>query len=269
VTQEFLGLMLGARRATVNEAMRRLVKSGSIAHRRGRVRVLDRELLETNGTPASRRLSRRRPAAVLRGRRRDGSVPRAKLRRRIPRPNGMRISPPAAMVGIFAALSGWMVRGIQFEAEASPIPVPISNAAPLVAQKFEAPLQVETPVYASHAERSTRNLFAYPEREVPVVQRAVFRPMPPIAAAPVIVAPQPVEERPRVRFAHRYIGRFGPDHRPIAAFARDGQIVTARIGERIDERFVLRSIGMESVEVETSVNGEVQSERVTLGESSR
>jgi CRP-like cAMP-binding protein len=47
VTQEFLGLMLGARRATINEAMKKLVRSGSVAHRRGRVRVLDRELLET------------------------------------------------------------------------------------------------------------------------------------------------------------------------------------------------------------------------------
>ncbi len=47
VTQEFLGLMLGARRATINEAMKKLVQSGSIAHSRGRVRVLDRELLET------------------------------------------------------------------------------------------------------------------------------------------------------------------------------------------------------------------------------
>lgn len=47
VTQEFLGLMLGARRATINEAMRKLVASGSIEHRRGRVRVIDRPLLET------------------------------------------------------------------------------------------------------------------------------------------------------------------------------------------------------------------------------
>lgn len=47
VTQEFLGLMLGARRATINEAMRKLVATGSIEHRRARVRVLDRPLLES------------------------------------------------------------------------------------------------------------------------------------------------------------------------------------------------------------------------------
>lgn len=47
VTQEFLGLMLGARRATINEAMHKLVASGAIQHQRGRVRILDRELLES------------------------------------------------------------------------------------------------------------------------------------------------------------------------------------------------------------------------------
>jgi CRP-like cAMP-binding protein len=47
VTQEFLGLMLGARRATINEAMGKLAASGSIEHRRGRVRILDRALLES------------------------------------------------------------------------------------------------------------------------------------------------------------------------------------------------------------------------------
>lgn len=47
VTQEFLGLMLGARRATINEAMRKLVESGSIEHSRGRVRVIDRRKLES------------------------------------------------------------------------------------------------------------------------------------------------------------------------------------------------------------------------------
>src|SRR5690349_16591920 len=46
VTQEFLGLMLGARRATINEAMRRLTDMNAIEHRRARVCVLDRKLLE-------------------------------------------------------------------------------------------------------------------------------------------------------------------------------------------------------------------------------
>jgi hypothetical protein len=184
----------------------------------------------------------------------------------MPRPTGMRISSTAAMVGVLAALSGWMVRGIQFDAEASPLSPQVSSAAPAPAVDAEAPLRVEKPAYASHAARSTRNLFGYVEREEPVAAPAVFHP-PPAVVAPVVVAQQPVQERPRARFTHRYIGRFGPDHRPIAAFARDGQIVTVRVGERIDERFVLRSIDMESVQVDATLDGEVQSERVALNGS--
>lgn len=172
------------------------------------------------------------------------------------------------MLGVVAVLSGWMVRGIQFDAEASPIPPPqISTASPAAVVESEAPLRVETPAYADHPSRSTRNLFAYAERKEPAARPAVFHPAPvPVAAAPVVVDPPPVQERPRARFTHRYIGRFGTDRRPIAAFVRDGQVITVSAGERIDERFVLRSIGIESVQVEASVDGEVQSLRVTLGE---
>jgi hypothetical protein len=47
----------------------------------------------------------------------------------------------------------------------------------------------------------------------------------------------------------RYIGSFGTAHTRVAAFKRDGEIVTARPGERVGE-FVLRSIGLESASVE-------------------
>jgi hypothetical protein len=178
----------------------------------------------------------------------------------------MRISPPVAIVGVLAALSGWMVRGVQFDAEASPAAPQISGAAPAPVVESEPVLRVEQPAYAAHARLGSRNLFGYVERAEPVAKPAVFHPPPmPVVAAPVAMAPQPVE-RPRARFTHRYIGRFGPDHRPIAAFVRDGQIVTVRAGERIDERFVLRSIDIESVQVEASVDGEVQTERLALTE---
>ena len=47
VTHEFLAMMLGARRATISEAMNALSGSGSIVAARGRVRIVNRELLET------------------------------------------------------------------------------------------------------------------------------------------------------------------------------------------------------------------------------
>ena len=67
-------------------------------------------------------------------------------------------------------------------------------------------------------------------------------------AAPAIVATAPAEPPPP-RFEHRYIGRFGPERDPIAAFSLNGEVLTVRRGDRIGDRFVLRSIGLESVEV--------------------
>ncbi len=182
----------------------------------------------------------------------------------------MRISPLAVSIGVLAALSGWVVRGIHLNAETSPLPQPVPQSAgkPAPSQPDVAlPLSVDKPVDLSHAARSTRNLFAYREPEIPRAQPAVFHPPPAIVAAPVMPRPSVVEEPPRLRFTHRYIGRFGPKDRPIAAFARDGEIVTVTVGGRIDDHFVLRSVGVESVEVEASVNGEIQTERVALSSS--
>ena len=46
VTQEFLSRMLASRRAGINEAVQQLARSGAIEHRRNRVHVRDRKLLE-------------------------------------------------------------------------------------------------------------------------------------------------------------------------------------------------------------------------------
>lgn len=179
----------------------------------------------------------------------------------------MRISPLAVSICVLAAFSGWLVRGIQLNAESSPVPQSVVMVASSPPMDVPMPLRIDSPGALAREARSTRNLFAYREHEIPVAQPAVFHPPPPLIVAAPVVAPQPVEERLRLRFRHRYIGKFGPEHRPIAAFAYDGQIVTARIGERIDDHFVLRSVGIESVEVEASVDGEVQIERVALGTS--
>ena len=50
-------------------------------------------------------------------------------------------------------------------------------------------------------------------------------------------------------FNYRYIGTFGSAANPIATFARDSEIVNARVGDIIDNRFILRGIGIESVEI--------------------
>lgn len=51
------------------------------------------------------------------------------------------------------------------------------------------------------------------------------------------------------QFTMKYIGTFGPSNNPIATFNGNGEIVNVRIGETIDGKFVLRSIGIESVEI--------------------
>jgi hypothetical protein len=50
-------------------------------------------------------------------------------------------------------------------------------------------------------------------------------------------------------FTYKFIGMFGPAASPIATFTRDGEIVNARAGEILEGKFILRSIGIESVEI--------------------
>jgi hypothetical protein len=61
------------------------------------------------------------------------------------------------------------------------------------------------------------------------------------------VQPLPAPVPPQ--FTMKYIGTFGPVNNPIATFNGNGEIVNVRIGETIDGKFVLRSIGIESVEI--------------------
>jgi hypothetical protein len=50
-------------------------------------------------------------------------------------------------------------------------------------------------------------------------------------------------------FPYKYIGTFGRPDNPIATFSGNGQLVNVRVGETIEEKFILRSIGIESVEI--------------------
>ncbi len=50
-------------------------------------------------------------------------------------------------------------------------------------------------------------------------------------------------------FSFKYIGTFGTPSSPIATFSGNGEIVNVRVGETFAGKFVLRSIGIESVEI--------------------
>jgi hypothetical protein len=137
----------------------------------------------------------------------------------------------------------------------TPDPVP---PPPPIARIATRPLQPNAPgVGAVHKEwletqsgsyRSERNLFAYKEPPPPppppppkVVQ------LPPPPPQPVL-PPQPVAPVPPA-FTYKYIGTFGTPGNPIATFSGNGQIVNVRVGETIDGKFILRGIGIESVEI--------------------
>lgn len=150
-----------------------------------------------------------------------------------------------------AAACGWLVRGAGSPAPAA---APIASA-PVRSTPASAPTPpptgIVTVVAAPRAVTAGRNLFAY--RETPRRPEPRFLAPQPVVeevVTPVVaIAPQALVV-PRPRFPYRFIGTFGPEHDRLAAFVRGQEIVTARPGDRIGGGFVLRSIGIESVEVE-------------------
>lgn len=80
---------------------------------------------------------------------------------------------------------------------------------------------------------------------------------PPPPPPPAPVPPQ---------FTYKFIGVFGPPQNPIATFARDGEIVNARVGEIIEGKFILRHIGIESAEIAFVGFPPDQRQRIPLGQ---
>jgi hypothetical protein len=169
------------------------------------------------------------------------------------------------LLGVCVLLGGWMAKGVvrPRHVQAS---APAAVTVPTIAEAGMEPTPTIAPVGLVDSRRSPsrsdRNLFSY--REAPPV---VVTPIAPPVAIPVAVAtvapPPPAEpEEPAIApFPWRYIGRFGREDNPVAAFVRDGDVKTVRIGDRIDAQYVLRGIGIESVDVESDDAG---TERIEL-----
>jgi hypothetical protein len=153
-------------------------------------------------------------------------------------------------------------------------------------------LEAETGSYSSN-----RNLFAYKEPPPPPPPPAPKPPPPPpdqdkdgvpdfrdncpttpnpdqldvdrdgVGAAcetsPEVPPPPPPPTPPQ--FTYKFIGTFGPPKNPIATFTRDGDIVNARAGEVIEGKFILRRIGIESVEIGFVNFPPSQTQRIPLG----
>ena len=67
-------------------------------------------------------------------------------------------------------------------------------------------------------------------------------------------------------FDYKYVGTFGSAQNPIATFTRNGDIVNARVGDTIDNKFILRSIGIESVEIGFVGFPPDQRQRIPMGQ---
>lgn len=64
---------------------------------------------------------------------------------------------------------------------------------------------------------------------------------------PVIPPPPPPPTPPE--FNYKFLGSFGTAARPIAAFSSGDEIVNVRMGETFGGKFILRNIGIESVDI--------------------
>src|SRR5438270_3191116 len=114
------------------------------------------------------------------------------------------------------------------------------------------------------ARETRRNLFAFTE-EPRVVQAAVVRTVSQqmTETTPVVLEQKTEFPHPRdPEFPMRFIGTFGFAKDPIAVFQGNGEVVNAKIGERVTGDFRLASIGVESVEVSTPLGA---TQRVALG----
>ncbi|HJQ38255.1 MAG TPA: hypothetical protein VKB93_14050 [Thermoanaerobaculia bacterium] len=67
-------------------------------------------------------------------------------------------------------------------------------------------------------------------------------------AAPSVVETAPVIPPPPA-FPYQLIGRFGRGENLIVAFSGKGQVITAQVGDTIEDTFVIRGIGVDSVEI--------------------
>ncbi len=67
---------------------------------------------------------------------------------------------------------------------------------------------------------------------------------------PVVVPPPPPPPPPTPpAFPYKFIGTFGNRANPIATFSGNGEIINAHAGDTIADKFILRAIGVESVDI--------------------
>lgn len=77
--------------------------------------------------------------------------------------------------------------------------------------------------------------------------------------------PPPPPPRPP-EFTMKYIGTFGSPTNPIATFSGNGEIINAHVGDTIEGKFIVRAIGVESVDIGFVGFPPDEKKRVPLGQ---
>jgi len=121
----------------------------------------------------------------------------------------------------------------------------------------EVPIVTTKDLEPLHAQRSAapgRNIFDQrPPTPVPPPTATPAPPPPPAPGSPMFIGPlpppppTPTPAPPDISF--KFIGTFGPKDRPVAVLVLGDQIVNARAGDVVFDRFILRRVGYESVDV--------------------
>lgn len=76
----------------------------------------------------------------------------------------------------------------------------------------------------------------------------------------VEVAPPP----PLPPFDYKYIGTFGSASNQLATFSRNGEVINVRVGETFGGKFILKNIGIESVDI--GYVGRNEKTRIPIGQ---
>jgi hypothetical protein len=122
------------------------------------------------------------------------------------------------------------------------VPSPAAVAAP------RPELALIDPAFlpGGHGERS---LFAFREKAPAIVVPSHHEALPAIAVVKSSDDGNFIKEKEKPPFPYRCIGRFGPEGAQLVAFIVDGEVKLARAGEVLEDKYLVRGVGIESVEV--------------------
>lgn len=167
---------------------------------------------------------------------------------------------------VVVAVVAWTAARMQSEPHVDE-PVVTPAAVPVTPPTFEPEVpRVQHVAFSDGAAGRERNIFSYVEPPPPPVE-VVIEPEPvPVEMPKAVVEVETAREPEPPAFHYRYLGRFGRDAAPLAAFSRDGEVVVRRAGERIDAQFVLLRIGAEAVDIAAEQGTQRVVRRVPIGD---